>query len=111
MSSHTGDTGPVEVEPMPGYLDLIIRASSVMWEAWRDCGGCGLELSRRTLLDNAYITVFEVALFFFCAFLWTQVRRGLTECLFKVSDPRRELGPFPGGLISVARAGRKGGGL
>ncbi|XP_035508592.1 ceramide synthase 1 [Morone saxatilis] len=83
MSSHTGDTGPVEVEPMPGYLDLITRASTVMLGAWRDCSTCGLELSKRTLLDNAYITFTEIALFFFCAFLWTQVRRGLTESLFK----------------------------
>lgn len=84
MSSHTGDdAGPVEVEPMPGYLDLITRASTVMLGAWRDCSHCGLELSKRTLLDNACITLTEVALFFFCAFLWTQVRRGLTESLFK----------------------------
>lgn len=86
MSSHSEDTGPVEVEPMPGYLDLITRASTVMLGAWRDCSSCGLELSKRTLLDNAYITLTEIALFFFCAFLWTQVRRGLTESLFKVGD-------------------------
>lgn len=87
MSSHTGDAGPVEeVEPMPGYLDLITRASTVMLGAWRDCSSCGLELSKRTLLDNAYITWTEIALFFFCAFLWTQVRRGLTESLFQVGD-------------------------
>ncbi|XP_044055852.1 ceramide synthase 1 isoform X2 [Siniperca chuatsi] len=83
MSSHTGDAGPVEVEPMPGYLDLITRASTVMLGAWRDCSNCGLELSKQTLLDNAYITWTEIALFFFCAFLWTQIRRGLTESLFQ----------------------------
>lgn len=89
MSSHSEDAGePVEVEPMPGYLDLITRASTVMLGAWRDCSSCGLELSKRTLLDNAYITLTEIALFFFCAFLWTQVRRGLTESLFKVGDTR-----------------------
>lgn len=78
----------VEVEPMPGYLELITRASTVMLGAWSDCSGCGLALSKRTLLDNAYITWTEIALFFFCAFLWTLVRRGLTESLFKVSDTR-----------------------
>uniref|UniRef100_A0A8C9YQ62 Ceramide synthase 1 n=1 Tax=Sander lucioperca TaxID=283035 RepID=A0A8C9YQ62_SANLU len=83
MSGHTGDAGPVEVEPMPGYLDLITRASTVMLGAWRDCNHCGLELSKRTLLDNANITLTEITLFFFCAFLWTQVRRGLTQCLFQ----------------------------
>lgn len=91
----SGDTGPVEVEPMPGYLDLVIRATTVMLGAWRDCSNCGVELSKRTLLDNAYITCTEIALFFFCAFLWTQVRRGLTESLFQVGDtqPQRILIP------------------
>ncbi|XP_010795828.1 PR domain zinc finger protein 12-like [Notothenia coriiceps] len=37
MSGDTGDSGPVEVEPMPGYLYLINRASTVMFGAWRDC--------------------------------------------------------------------------
>ncbi|XP_068175079.1 ceramide synthase 1 [Antennarius striatus] len=83
MSSHTGGAGPVDVEPMPGYLDLISKASTAMLDACRHCSNCGLELSTRTLLENAYITAYEVALFFFCAFLWTQVRRGMTECLFK----------------------------
>ncbi|XP_026160593.1 ceramide synthase 1 [Mastacembelus armatus] len=83
MSGRTGDAGPAEVEPMPGYLDLISGASSVMRGAWRDCSSCGVELSRRTLLENAHITWTEVALFFFSAFLWTQARRGLTRCLFK----------------------------
>lgn len=82
MSRHTGDAGRVEVEPMPGYVDFITRASSVWVGVWRDCGNCGVELSTRTLLDNAYITWTEVALFFFCTYLWTRVRRGLTECLF-----------------------------
>lgn len=78
--------GPVEpgpVEPMPGYLELMSRASAVMLGAWRDCQDCGLRLSRRTLLDNANITWTEIGLFFFCAFLWTQVRKGLTQSLFK----------------------------
>ncbi|XP_034738528.1 ceramide synthase 1 [Etheostoma cragini] len=83
MSGHTGDAGPVEVEPMPGYLDLITKASTVMLGAWRDCSPCGLELSKQTLLDNANITLTEITLFFFCAFLWTQIRRGLTESLFQ----------------------------
>ncbi|XP_029938724.1 ceramide synthase 1 [Salarias fasciatus] len=83
MGGHAGSAEPVEVEPMPGYLDLITRASTIILGAWRDCSNCGLELSKQTLLDNAYITWVEIALFFFCAFLWTQVRRGLTESLFK----------------------------
>ncbi|TNM87902.1 hypothetical protein fugu_006123 [Takifugu bimaculatus] len=83
MDSLAGDTGPGAVEPMPGYLDLITKASTVIMGAWRDCATCGLELSKRTLLDNAYITMTEIALFFFCAYLWTQIRWRLTESLFK----------------------------
>ncbi|XP_007552778.1 ceramide synthase 1 [Poecilia formosa] len=78
-----GSAGPVEVEPMPGYWELITRGSSAMLGAWRDCSHCGLEFSKRTLLDNAYITWTEIALFFFCAFLWTIIRKRLTESLFK----------------------------
>ncbi|KAM9504217.1 ceramide synthase 1-like isoform 2-T3 [Salvelinus alpinus] len=84
MDSHTGDDMSVgEVEPMPGYADLITRASTVMPSALRGCSTCGLELSKRTLLDNAYITWTEIGLFFICAIMWTQIRRGLTECLFQ----------------------------
>ncbi|XP_077439554.1 ceramide synthase 1 [Vanacampus margaritifer] len=72
-----------DVQPMPGYLELISQASSVILKAWRDCSQCGVELTTRTLLDHAHITWTEIALFFFCAFLWTQIRRGLTESLFK----------------------------
>lgn len=86
MASLSGEAGPAQVEPMPGYLDLITKASSVILGAWRDCSSCGLELSKRTLVDNACITMTEVALFFFCAYLWTQVRLGLTESLFKVGE-------------------------
>ena len=88
MASRTVDdstsAGAVEMDPMPGYVDLITKASTVMYGALRDCSACGLELSKRTLLDNAYITWNEIFLFCFCAFLWTQIRQGLTECLFKV---------------------------
>lgn len=86
MGSHAGSAGPVEVEPMPGYIELITRSTGVMLDAWRDCNSCGLELSKRTFLDHAYITWTEIALFVFCAYLWTQVRRGLTESLFKVGN-------------------------
>ncbi|XP_006803342.1 ceramide synthase 1 [Neolamprologus brichardi] len=83
MGSLAGSAGAVEVEPMPGYIEFITRSTIVMLDAWRDCSSCGLELSKRTFLDNAYITWTEIALFFFCAYLWTKVRRGLTESLFK----------------------------
>lgn len=89
MDSHTDDDSMRvgEVEPMPGYTGLVTRASTVMLSALRDCSACGLELSKRTLLDNAYITWTEIGLFFMCAVMWTQIRRGLTECLFKVDTP------------------------
>ncbi|CAL8348740.1 ceramide synthase 1 [Gadus morhua] len=95
MASHTVDdstsAGAVEMDPMPGYVDLITKASTVMYGALRDCSACGLELSKRTLLDNAYITWNEIFLFCFCAFLWTQIRQGLTECLFKPLAERCKL--------------------
>ncbi|XP_063057181.1 ceramide synthase 1 [Engraulis encrasicolus] len=86
MDTHNGDESmdsAMAVEPMPGYLDLISKAYTVMTSALRNCGDCGLELSTRTLLDNAYITFTEMGLFFLCAVMWTQTRRGLTHCLFK----------------------------
>uniref|UniRef100_A0AAV2KZI7 TLC domain-containing protein n=1 Tax=Knipowitschia caucasica TaxID=637954 RepID=A0AAV2KZI7_KNICA len=78
---------------MPGYLELIFKASSSMFGAWRDCSACGMELSKRTLLDNACFTWIEIFLFFFCAFLWTQVRQGLTESLFRPLAQRWRLMP------------------
>ncbi|XP_067085708.1 ceramide synthase 1 [Osmerus mordax] len=97
MDSRTGDDsmsdGAVEVEPMPGYVDFITKASTVMYGAFRDCNTCGLELSKNTLLDNAYITWTEIGLFFLCAVMWTQIRRGLTECLFKPFGERCSLQP------------------
>ncbi|XP_035279679.1 ceramide synthase 1-like isoform X1 [Anguilla anguilla] len=71
------------VEPMPGYVELISRGSTVMLGAYRDCKSCGVELSKKTLLDNALITWVEVGLFFVCAVMWTLTRRGLTACLFQ----------------------------
>ncbi|KAG9350675.1 hypothetical protein JZ751_024564 [Albula glossodonta] len=71
------------VEPMPGYIELITRGYAVMVSALKDCNACGLENSKRTLLDNAYITWVEIGLFLLCAVMWTMMRRGLTECLFK----------------------------
>lgn len=86
MDEHNGDDTMnlgVAEDPMPGYVDLFTRACAVMASALKDCSDCGLELSRRTLLDNAYITWTEMGLFFICAVMWTQMRRGLTGCLFK----------------------------
>lgn len=88
MDEHSGDDSmnvSVAEEPMPGYLDLITKAYAVMASALRDCSDCGLGLSRRTLMDNAYITWTEIGLFFICAVMWTKTRCGLTECLFKVN--------------------------
>ncbi|KAJ7993171.1 hypothetical protein DPEC_G00269650 [Dallia pectoralis] len=85
MDSSPGSDGVTagEVEPMPGYADLITRASAVILGAWRDCDACGLDVSKRTLLDHAHITWTEIGLFIFCAVMWTQIRRGLAEYLFK----------------------------
>lgn len=97
MDSRTSDDsmsgGAVEVEPMPGYVDFITKASAVMYGAYRDCHSCGLELSKITLLDNAYITWTEIGLFILCAVMWTQIRRGLTEYLFKPFGERCCLQP------------------
>ncbi|XP_028857039.1 ceramide synthase 1 [Denticeps clupeoides] len=75
------DAGPAK--PMPGYGDLVAGAYATMLGAFRDCEACGVELSRRTLLENARVSPTEIGLFFACVVLWTQVRRGLTTCLFQ----------------------------
>uniref|UniRef100_A0A8C2IW03 Ceramide synthase 1 n=1 Tax=Cyprinus carpio TaxID=7962 RepID=A0A8C2IW03_CYPCA len=87
------DTNPVddgsssdgmEMEIMPGYMEFITRAYSVMFSAFRDCTDrCGLELSRKTLLDHAYISWMEIFMFLMCAVMWTKVRRGLTMFVFE----------------------------
>ncbi|KAG9328646.1 hypothetical protein JZ751_011625 [Albula glossodonta] len=81
--SGDGGTNAGTVEPMPGYAELFSRGYTVMCGAFKDCGGCGVELSKRTLLDNAFITWTEVGLFLACSVIWTLARRGLTACLFK----------------------------
>ncbi|KAL4658881.1 ceramide synthase 1-like isoform X1 [Arapaima gigas] len=73
-----------EIEPIvSGYSDLVSRGYAVIFRELRDCTDCGLELSRRTLRDNAHISYIEVVLFVLCALLWTTVRRALTDSLFK----------------------------
>lgn len=93
--SNIMDTNPVddgsssdgmEMEIMPGYMEFITRAYSVMFSAFRDCTDrCGLELSRKTLLDHAYISWMEIFMFLMCAVMWTKVRRGLTMYVFEVN--------------------------
>uniref|UniRef100_A0A671SHE6 Ceramide synthase 1-like n=1 Tax=Sinocyclocheilus anshuiensis TaxID=1608454 RepID=A0A671SHE6_9TELE len=73
----------MEMEIMPGYMEFITRAYSVMFSAFRDCKDCGLELSRRTLLDHAYISWTEIFMFLMCAVMLTKVRRGLTMYVFE----------------------------
>ncbi|XP_051979969.1 ceramide synthase 1-like [Xyrauchen texanus] len=73
----------MEMEIMPGYTELITRAYSVMFSAFKDCKDCGLERSRRTLLDHADITWTEIFMFVMCAVMWTQMRRGLTAYFFQ----------------------------
>ncbi len=80
-----------EMEIMPGYMELITRAYSVMFSAFRDCKDCGLELSRRTLLGHAYITWTEIFMFLMFAVMWTKVRRGLTVHIFEVNIPKKSL--------------------
>ncbi|XP_036410707.1 ceramide synthase 1-like [Megalops cyprinoides] len=85
MERHHGDDSinVRVVDPMPGYAELFSRGYTVMVSALKDCRTCGVELSKRTLLDNTYITWAEVGLFFVCTVMWTLMRRRLTECLFR----------------------------
>ncbi|TRZ03303.1 hypothetical protein DNTS_027472 [Danionella cerebrum] len=76
----------MEMELMPGYLELSTRAFSVVSSAFGECKDCGLELSIRTLLDNAYITWTEILMLFLCTVMWTKVRRGLTLYIFEAQD-------------------------
>ncbi|KAJ8270947.1 hypothetical protein GJAV_G00121050 [Gymnothorax javanicus] len=79
---HDG-TSPWVFEPMPSYVELFSRGYAVMLQAYKDCGSCGWELSRKALLDNASLTWTEVGLFFACAVMWTLSRRVLTTCIFQ----------------------------
>ncbi|KAI7791064.1 ceramide synthase 1 [Triplophysa rosa] len=83
--SNMGDDGSsnAEMDIVPGYLELVTRAYSVMSSAFRDCKDCGLEMSTRTLMDHAHITWKEIFLFFMCVVMWTQMRKGLTAFVFQ----------------------------
>ncbi|XP_048832538.1 ceramide synthase 1-like isoform X2 [Brienomyrus brachyistius] len=70
-------------EPPPGFSELISRGYAAMLGVLQDCGDCGVELSRRTLLENAHITWTEIGLFAMCAVMWTALRLRLARCLFK----------------------------
>ncbi|XP_069042318.1 ceramide synthase 1 [Lepisosteus oculatus] len=70
-------------EPMPGYADLIGQGYATLLNAFRDCGGCGFELSKKTLLENACISWAEVGLFALCAVGWTILRQALTCWVFE----------------------------
>ncbi|XP_076880120.1 ceramide synthase 1 isoform X2 [Brachyhypopomus gauderio] len=83
MDKYNGDGGGgITAEPMPGYADFI-TGFSVMLSALRDCEDCGLDLSTRTLRDNACISLTEIGLFFLCAVMWTGLRWILTTCMFE----------------------------
>lgn len=69
----------------PGYADLIIRGYAVVHSAVRDCTNCGLELSKNTFHNNAYLTWREVGIVCICAILWTITRRKLASCLLQVT--------------------------
>ncbi|KAK6468205.1 ceramide synthase 1-like [Huso huso] len=71
------------VEPMPGYADLITRSCSALLSAFNECRGCGFELSKRTLLENAILTWSDIVLFAVCALGWTVLRQALSAYIFR----------------------------
>ncbi|KAL2097828.1 hypothetical protein ACEWY4_007035 [Coilia grayii] len=77
----SGDSGAQL--PAPGYVDLLVRGYNVICGAIKDCANCGLELSRNTFRNNAYLTWSEVGMVCLCAILWTVTRRKLTSCLLQ----------------------------
>ncbi|XP_069784135.1 ceramide synthase 1 [Narcine bancroftii] len=71
------------VEPMPSYGEMLLRSFSCMKTAIAECTDCGLELSRRTLVENASLWPAEGVLFLVCAVGWTLLRKAATRYLFQ----------------------------
>ncbi|XP_048469894.1 uncharacterized protein cers1 [Rhincodon typus] len=71
------------VQPMPGYGELLEKGFSRMNTAMAECTDCGFELSKRTLLENASLTVNEGFLFLICAVAWTLLRKAASRYLFQ----------------------------
>ncbi|XP_048416165.2 ceramide synthase 1 [Stegostoma tigrinum] len=71
------------VQPMPGYGELLEKGFSRMNTAIAECTDCGFELSKRTLLENASLTVTEGFLFLICAVAWTLLRKAASRYLFQ----------------------------
>ncbi|KAG5285536.1 hypothetical protein AALO_G00004490 [Alosa alosa] len=83
MDNNRADVISSGTLPAPGYADLIIRGYNVVRGAVRDCTNCGLELSKSTFHNNAYLTWREVGIVCLCAVLWTISRRKLATCLLQ----------------------------
>ncbi|XP_038633933.1 ceramide synthase 1 isoform X1 [Scyliorhinus canicula] len=83
MEVGVGKQGVRMVQPMPGYSEVLVKSFSCLNAAIAECRDCGLQLSKRTLLENASLTAAEAFLFLICAVGWTLLRKAASRYLFQ----------------------------
>ncbi|XP_030073561.1 ceramide synthase 1 [Microcaecilia unicolor] len=65
------------------YTDALMKSTSCLLGAWRDCRDCGWDLALRTLQENASLTRIEVLLFLLGVIGWTLLRHATSLWLFR----------------------------
>uniref|UniRef100_A0A8B9LSM4 Ceramide synthase 1 n=1 Tax=Astyanax mexicanus TaxID=7994 RepID=A0A8B9LSM4_ASTMX len=75
--------GGASLEPLTGFTELLSASYRAMLGALKECADCGLEPSARALREHAHLSPSEVALFFVCVVMWTELRRTLTAHVFE----------------------------
>ncbi|KAL7867050.1 hypothetical protein AOLI_G00148640 [Acnodon oligacanthus] len=85
MDGTTGvaEEGGTSVEALPGYTELLSGSYSAVLGALRECTDCGLEPSARALREHARLSPVEIAVFFMCVVMWTELRRALSAHVFE----------------------------
>ncbi|KAG9266937.1 ceramide synthase 1 [Astyanax mexicanus] len=82
-SPAVSEGGGASLEPLTGFTELLSASYRAMLGALKECADCGLEPSARALREHAHLSPSEVALFFVCVVMWTELRRTLTAHVFE----------------------------
>ena len=96
MDGNTGvsEEGGVSAEALIGYTEVLGGSYRAVLSALRECADCGLEPSARALREHARLSPVEIALFFMCAVMWTELRRALTIHVFQVRRSHSQQRPL-----------------